>query len=125
MRAIRFRLWDKKHASFVNEPYHAISLLGTIQIEGHSTVEPNRYVIQQFTGLTDKNGKDIYEGDICFLESSYHKVYEVYWNDDRWGLRHGELNDYDNGDYYRGDDINNWHEWEVVGTVYEHPDLLK
>lgn len=80
--------------------------------------------LREFTGLQDRTGKDIYEGDILRLESSYHKTYEVYWDDDSWGLRHGN-EDYDNDDYYRGDIINNWHEWEVVGNIYENPDLLK
>ncbi len=50
MRPIKFLLWDTKHESFVNEPYYAISLLGTIQIEGHTSVEPKRYIPLQFTG---------------------------------------------------------------------------
>lgn len=84
----------------------------------------NGKTVGQFIGVVDRHDQQIYEGDILKLESSYHKTYEVYWNDDRWGLRHGKLNDYDSGDYYRGDDINNWHEFEIVGNIHESPSLI-
>lgn len=136
MRQIKFRAWDKNNQRMIDLGTYG-ALKRTLQGEAKLVfgenfhddfidfgIDVKDFELMQFTGLQDRNGKDIYEGDILRLESSYHKTYEVYWNDDRWGLRHGN-EDYDNGDYYRGDDINNWHEFEIVGNIYANPDLLK
>jgi uncharacterized phage protein (TIGR01671 family) len=112
MRVIKFRLWDKKHESFVHEPYHAISLLGSVQIEGHTSVEPKRYIIQQFTGLTDKNGKEIYEGDIVKCLDGYNATVSY----DEWKAEFIP---------FGSDESAEWgHGVEIIGNVYENPELL-
>jgi uncharacterized phage protein (TIGR01671 family) len=121
MREIKFRAWNKTEKKMY-------------QMEVFSINNPEVEFLQ-FTGLKDKNGKEIYEGDICTIADGmmYSKSvgtmvagkYLVYWNDDRWGLKDSNGDDYDTGDYYRGDDINNWNESEIIGNIYENPDLLQ
>lgn len=79
-------------------------------------------VVRSWTGLYDKNEKKVFEGDIVSNHPATKSYYEVYWNNDRWGLRNGSW-DYDNGDYYRGDDIT-WSDFEVIGDIYQNSDLL-
>lgn len=80
--------------------------------------------LMQRINFENKPQKDIYEGNILVLVGE-KLHYQVYWNDDRWGLKDYRGDDYDSGDYYRGDDINNWHEWEAIGNIYENPALLE
>ena len=81
--------------------------------------------IGQFTGLVDKNGKEIYEGDVV--------KWEGYIDIISW---HQNANNYLAPGWYKGhdsDDLGAFHfkkhshkiEEEVIGNIYESPELLK
>ena len=82
--------------------------------------------VMQYTGLKDKNGTDIYEGDVCEIEGGGEKtsVGEIVFeygcfcfkpNGARLGALHPELKYYVDMEFC---------EIEVIGNIYENPDLL-
>ena len=124
MRPIKIRAWnptDKRWLPFVGWG-EAVDHFGTAHEDGTFTLHGNDElcVYSQFTGLTDKNGKEIYEGDILHMNSGTRNPYVVVWAEafTGWGLKGnvGELVTW--LVEYIGD-------LEVIGNIYEKPELLK
>jgi len=81
--------------------------------KGQVDVDPD--TIGQFTGLTDKNGNDVYEGDILRYPLS-GKTYQVVFKD---GIFWGE------GDNGCGCAAHFFPSCEIVGNIYDNPEMIK
>lgn len=79
--------------------------------------------VGQYTGLTDKNGKRIFEGDIC-RNTKTGEIVSVKWHGTMagfvWSRRKEKSHLYDWGELFRAYD-----KYEVVGTVHDNPELLE
>ena len=137
MREINFRAWDVDAGEMIysDKDYpdtyffefvdHKLKCIG-IDPDGFpgdqwSPPGPSSYVIEnimQFTGLHDRNGRDIYEGDIIKSIKSIGEIvfllgcFEIKWHKNSIGFNN--ILDI----HARNDGI-------VIGNIYENPELLK
>ncbi len=63
MREIEFRAWDKKEQKMYYDGFY-ITPAGAVIWRNDALPEPEDYILEQYTGLKDKNGIKIFEGDI-------------------------------------------------------------
>jgi uncharacterized phage protein (TIGR01671 family) len=102
--------------------------ISPIQINGIGVKEET---VGQFSGLFDKNGKEIYEGDIVeWLFFSYEREYYlkgcIEWHQGGFIFNVTE-NDSENAGFYAISDLNTDTESDVkiLGNIYDNPDLIK
>jgi uncharacterized phage protein (TIGR01671 family) len=119
MREIKFRAWDKTEKRLLTGQTIPQIILNFINVNW-SSIE-----LMQFTGLKDKNGVEIYEGDIvkCKLFYTYLPVKE-----ENFVVEYGRfLRDNKNAGFYPFHRTINGYEIiesEVIGNIYENKDLL-
>lgn len=135
MREIRFRAWDKKRKLMAKV---FVMDLGNMSARLDDTIirpEDNgrcgfqdindAIELMQYTGLKDKNGKEIYEGDIVKSDDKYYPINPVIYYANIVNEHDG---DYD--EWYCGfclDDVDHTpldEEVEVIGNIYENKELL-
>ena len=125
MKGLKFRVWDKERECYLDETelagvtpdgecilYIEEEEISKLEIEGN-------YTLEQYAGLTDKNGKEIYEGDVVNIQGIKYYV------------------DFEHGGFWFNNDNRKWkanrpfthfqeiNDTEVVGNVHENPDLLE
>lgn len=114
----KFRVWDKDRGEYLGEDWGVLAENGKLlDVYAVSTEHPHiqcdwakdqsRYTIEQCTGLRDKNGDLIYEGDMVVLGGN--PPLRVMWHYCEWSLF---------GDGYACR-CNSWEESEIVGNIHE------
>ena len=123
-REIKFRAWDKTNKCWLKSIYIAQDgwIMDNNIDDGRDDVD-----IQLFTGLKDKNGKEIYEGEI--LENKIEEmIISVYWDMTGANWKFNEYSDRMDDGVGRG----NWDfkmgvakNSKAIGNIHENKDLLK
>jgi|TARA_R110000824_G_scaffold20119_1_gene76406 uncharacterized phage protein (TIGR01671 family) len=133
MREIKFRVWTINNAwySEKNVMYYEPSTIDSVHLihnlnDEFSRQKEDGFVLMQYTGLKDKNGKEIYEGDVVKGISFYNKNNKnpystqlVEWKDVDENSE-GKNNAYSGFNFW----INNPIELEIIGNIYENPELI-
>lgn len=137
MRQIKFRAWFKdekemRKVAMLRWEYGRMSRIAGYKLDtdnnGWTDYDPQtgKIELMQFTGLLDKNGKEIYEGDIFELGDNFPA--KVYWDLESGSWRIEELGIV----HEKGEKYPRTHEIlayttppVIIGNIYENPNLLK
>ena len=142
MREIKFRYYDELYESMesVAKIRFECGKVQEIWLSNGSSIDfmngNGRFKLMQFTGLLDKNGKEIYEGDIVrtFISSKcdqpqlrdYEQIGAVTYVQGKY-LLHEKLYKEDDPDFYGGICVlePGEYEFEIIGNIHDNPELLK
>jgi uncharacterized phage protein (TIGR01671 family) len=146
MREIKFRAWVKDWSERISEDepnkingmyvvrglWQSNTFKQYVDLNGYkygdvelwgfkSSVQTDKVYLMQYTGLKDKNGKEIYEGDVVDngngpVEVFYNENYQAFWvrfqSEKTEEQFYSSLSDYDD-------------EFEIIGNIYENLELIE
>jgi uncharacterized phage protein (TIGR01671 family) len=122
VRKIKFRMWDTLEKNFMNHSRVIESRILALENNGEE-----RFIFQQWTGLFDRHGKEIYEGDILKIDDDWEKwgfasgfVGYVIYDQGSFKLKEGEIYD----PAYRLDSAAE-EGTTVIGNIFQDGDLLR
>lgn len=114
----KFRAWDRDNKVWLN--LWQIMLANDGSVVALKDMQCEQYGTHQVdliysTGLLDKNGVLIFEGDVLDRISGYSSgPKEVFWDEGTWSLKKGVCFTQNEAGW-----------WKKIGNIYEHPELLK
>ena len=130
MREIKFRAWDKRTRKMVYTGFHLLGEVSAFDLlyqygmeHGKRKDEPgllrlNSFVIMEYTGLKDKNGKEIFEDDLIINQSRNNKKpIKVIFKEGAFKMKYQGIIPY----------LTEYEclESEVIGNIYENPELME
>lgn len=107
--------WTGRHRGPAKDVHYIVD-----REDVNEAVDPE--TVGQYTGVVDRNGNRIFEGDILAFnpgDGEETSFYRVEWDNARWTVSFGRG--------YADDDMTDWESenWTVIGNIYDNPELME
>ena len=125
-RLTKFRAWDKiankmySPKSFKRRHYGLNYQTDSVELSFSGMEHAEQVLLMQYTGLKDKNGVEIYDGDIAECNYCTKHNLQIVYDAPQFRLKSVGGEACDNAHLIR---INTW--LKVIGNIYENPELLE
>ena len=118
-REIKFRIWAE------TDDGNELIYLGKSECDNGLWFDAPKHLdkyisLMQFTGLHDKKGNEIYEGDVCKRER-HKELYEIVFYKSSWAIKNETEKAIWHQEFCNGAMTD---QLEIIGNIYENPDLL-
>ena len=128
----KFRAWHNELGRMmsISDMWFNVDSLGEIGLNDtimndYITVSPDEIELMQSTGLKDKNGKEIFEGDILGIETDEGILnVNIFW-DDKHALFMFESEIHNEKELLAELVEDNTYPFEIIGNIYENPEFLE
>ena len=149
MREIKFRAWDKKRKKLLevleikwisaDKPYFSLLCYDYEEYEIADNCDSINCILMQYTGLKDRNSKEIYDGDILSTDGGKEDNGQVVFQGGAWQISTWNPDYHSYGIDGKGEEVwpVEWEEdlrlldespiWncEIIGNIYENPELAE
>lgn len=126
MRDIKFRCWDTENKEMLDvqeldyaDSYNGQPMIRTTMYNDYFDTE--EMILMQYTGLKDKNGKEIYEGDIVLIDKENQIKGQVKYSEQYASFIIVDTNSIAD----EAENLSCYSEIEVIGNIYENQGLLE
>lgn len=127
----KYRAWDSAKKEMFKDTFAITESGQVVVVEQESVASSPDYVfvdhlvIMQSTGLADKNGKEIFEGDILACKTDDEVInLNIFW-DEEHALFMFESKKYNEQEPLAELVENNTYPFEIIGNIYDNPELLE